>query len=438
MIGTKLKKLGRALVLVAVVGALVELVAGSAFVAKRIAGGQPFTDLLEQYYLLEPFKGLFEDQYVYPARWNHLYVGDITNPRVSGLWWVGDHLLGHRLAPNVLVTENAWSYRQTNQQGFIVSDPQNPIYEPEPTDGVFRIVMLGGSTVEGNGSSGSLKALPAQLLATLRESYVPALPGFSSLEVINAGVSGFTSQNEYLYYISELRHFSPHLVISYNGWNDQQLQPRVISLLGERAPYFYTSETAIYPAIINGYFRWGPSVMNAAVRTAQAVPRLLRGFAVLDMPYRLIKKTLGGIGGGGETKSTPYSPLGPLRYFDNIELTKFAVERDGARYAWFLQPLAGIGNHPPSDFREKPYLENRPEDVANRRAFYKAASALQEGLLGRTPDDAGFCAADLTDAFDDNPAGVYDDPGHLNDTGNQIVAERIARELVRCGLIVKP
>ena len=432
----RLRKDSRRFALVILVGALLEVGASSAFVAKRMISQQPFPGLLEQYFALGPFVNFFDDQYVYPPRWKNIYIGDIENPRTARIWWVGDHLLGHRLAPNVLVTESGWSYRQTNSQGFIVSDPESPTYSAEPAEGTFRIIILGGSTVEGNGSSGSLQALPAQLLSNLRERYVPTGPSFVNFEVINAGVSGFTSINEYLYYVSELRHFNPHLVISYNGWNDQQLQPRTIASLGERAPYFYTDETAAYPSIINDHFRWAPSMQNALVRTAQEVVGFLRGFAIIDMPLRLLQKALKRFDVVGQYTPTPYSHLGPIRYVDNIELLKFIVERDGASYAWFVQPLVGIGNHPPSEFREKSYLENYPEEVAKRRAFYESAASLQGEVLRRHSQvQAGFCTAVLTDVFDENPAQVYDDSGHLNDTGNGIVAERIAWELARCGAI---
>jgi hypothetical protein len=45
------------------------------------------------------------------------------------------------------------------------------------------------------------------------------------------------------------------------------------------------------------------------------------------------------------------------------------------------------------------------------------------------------CAASLVNVFDGNTDEVFEDNGHLYDSGNIIVARRIAKELEACGLI---
>jgi hypothetical protein len=142
-----------------------------------------------------------------------MYAGDLENPRAAARSWVTDPLLGHRNATNALVTENRWFYRQTNSQGFVITEPSSPTYTHAPDPDVFRIVVLGGSTVEGNGASGPLKALPGALVEALK-SYEPPGGPHKRFEIINAGVSGYFSTTELLYYVSKLRHFRPHLVIS--------------------------------------------------------------------------------------------------------------------------------------------------------------------------------------------------------------------------------
>ncbi|MBZ0308251.1 MAG: hypothetical protein K8I82_19455 [Anaerolineae bacterium] len=78
-----------------------------------------------------------------------------------------------------------------------VPSPQNPEHNalgyrgpdvllPKP-EGTFRIVTLGGSTTYSSATS-SEESYPMQLWQILRDDY-----GYTSVEVVNAGVSGYTT-----------------------------------------------------------------------------------------------------------------------------------------------------------------------------------------------------------------------------------------------------
>jgi hypothetical protein len=45
-------------------------------------------------------------------------------------------------------------------------------------------------------------------------------PKGQRIEFINAGVAGYNSVQEYLYFASDLLRFKPDLVVAYDGWND--------------------------------------------------------------------------------------------------------------------------------------------------------------------------------------------------------------------------
>ena len=419
-----------------------ESAAAWSFVAKRALAGQPFTDLLVQYYVLAPFTHWFPGQFVFPPEWADLYAGDITNPRVAGTWWVGDPLLGHRNAANVVVTENRWSYRRSNTQGFVITDPGAAAFPRRPPPDVYRIAVFGGSTVEGNGATGSLHALPAELLNVLGEKYEPASTGKASFEVINAGVAGYMSVNELLYYLSEIRDFHPDLVISYNAWNDLQIQNRLLAAHGPDTPRLVTEDTYTFAPIINGYFNWTTSVARAFRLTAADLISSLYGFAILDMPLRLIAKTVA-TAVPGVLPDPHYSVQSVERYVDNIQLMALAARRDGVEHAWFLQPLVGIGHHPPGkstapgelQFDEQEYIDTRPKYVEQRQRFYADTVRTIDQVRAQAGITLPPCMADLSNVFDDNPTHVYSDGGHLNDAGNRIVASRIANELARCGLV---
>jgi hypothetical protein len=263
------------------------------FVAKRVASSQPFIDLLEQYHVLAPFRRLFPGQYVFPAEWWDRYVGDSGLPSARRRFWIADPLLGHRLAPNAVVTENAWSYRATNDQGFIITDPHAPSYgRPKPRH-VFRIVVFGGSTVEGDGATSSLAALPAQLQQALRATYVPAVSPRTTFEVINAGVGGYHSNTELLYYLSELHWLEPDLVVSYGGWNDLVYQNKFIEKYGPGAPRFVNEHSQGHKEIIAGYYAWDVTATHFLRRSGTAIVEVLRGVTLFDILGRIIEKIAG-------------------------------------------------------------------------------------------------------------------------------------------------
>jgi lysophospholipase L1-like esterase len=83
---------------------------------------------------------------------------------------------------------------------------------PKPDD-VFRIVAMGGSTTYG--FTAVDESYPAWLERTLREQY-----GYEQIEVINAGVHGYTSWNTLVNFALRIVELDPDLVIIYDSTND--------------------------------------------------------------------------------------------------------------------------------------------------------------------------------------------------------------------------
>lgn len=103
------------------------------------------------------------------------------------------------------------SYITINSKGL--RDPERPYEKP---DGTFRILMLGDSFVEGL-QVGQDQTLPVQLEAVLsQQSSIP-------VEVINAGVSRYSTDNALLFLEGEGLHYEPDLVI-YNFYPNDVLE----------------------------------------------------------------------------------------------------------------------------------------------------------------------------------------------------------------------
>ncbi len=108
--------------------------------------------------------------------------------------------IGYGLNPN-LEGHNQFGYRGAE------------IELPKPT-GTFRIIEMGGSTTYGTTNPGDETA-PYYLQKALRDDY-----GYDNVEVINAGVYGYTSWQTLLDLTLRVNELQPDLVIIYEAGND--------------------------------------------------------------------------------------------------------------------------------------------------------------------------------------------------------------------------
>jgi len=84
----------------------------------------------------------------------------------------------------------------------------------KPSD-MYRILMVGGSTMFGAGATSDETTIPGYLQQFLNEKDF----GFD-IEVINSGIQGADSNTESNLIEQKLVRFSPDLIIIYDGWND--------------------------------------------------------------------------------------------------------------------------------------------------------------------------------------------------------------------------
>ena len=89
----------------------------------------------------------------------------------------------------------------------------NAITLPKP-EGVFRIVTLGGSTTYSTGTSPE-ESYPALLQRTLRQDY-----GYTQVEVINGGMSGYSSWENFVNFAFRVLELEPDMIIVYAAVND--------------------------------------------------------------------------------------------------------------------------------------------------------------------------------------------------------------------------
>lgn len=114
---------------------------------------------------------------------------------------------------NYVPSPNYEGHNRLGYRGPEVAVPKPP--------GVFRIVAIGGSTTYSTATTAE-NAYPRQLEIMLREDY-----GYANVEVVNAGVPGYTSWDLLAAYIYRVVELEPDLLIIYEGIND--VEPRSVA-----------------------------------------------------------------------------------------------------------------------------------------------------------------------------------------------------------------
>lgn len=125
-----------------------------------------------------------------------------------------DLYVPHPYLPVVL--RPSTNYRDGDTAGHInalgLRGPERTLRKPT---GVFRVVCVGGSTTFGAGIVGDEKTWPARL-----ESRLAAARPAAKIEVLNAGVPGYTTAENLIYLGLRLVDMQPDLVVLYEGYND--------------------------------------------------------------------------------------------------------------------------------------------------------------------------------------------------------------------------
>ncbi|WP_165234312.1 SGNH/GDSL hydrolase family protein [Aquisphaera insulae] len=110
--------------------------------------------------------------------------------------------------PDPILLWRPVAHKPYNAQHF-----KGPILEVPKPDGKIRILCYGDSLTDGPPRGD----WPARLHRLLAER--PASPA-ASYEVVNAGVSGYSSHQGLLRFLQDVDRFQPNLVVVSYGWND--------------------------------------------------------------------------------------------------------------------------------------------------------------------------------------------------------------------------
>lgn len=212
----------------------------------------PAADTLGEFALTAGISGWFRDAAlerersarVAPYLSGRRYLGELRKNSAEWLeFFPVDPLLGFRSAKSVVAIVRDSVY-VTNGQGFVsTGDAAFTVEQPKPS-GVLRVMVVGGSTVLGQGAKTPAENLPARLRQRLERRH-------PRVEVVNAGVGGYFSGQELVRAVAELLPYRPEVLVVYDGWNDQYFLDALFRQLpsatsnGLKAPTHYELEARL-------------------------------------------------------------------------------------------------------------------------------------------------------------------------------------------------
>jgi lysophospholipase L1-like esterase len=340
-------------------------------------------------------------------------------------FFVADQLLGWRLAPATSVfsrEHNNESLYITDDHGFIIDLDDPPVAMKKPVD-TYRVIVLGGSTVMGQGAPRPSQNIVGMLRKGVRERGLAGDTG-KHIEFINAGVDNYNSVQEYLYLVSDLLRFKPDLVIVYDGWNDSHLKydssPFRHSHIAWRVAQSYSLPGSAWLLVSNlGHF------------FAESEFKL----AMVELPTKVFRELSPRTNVATFPVDPPFDPRN-MQLYRQSRRAFLALADDDMSVALFLQPLVGTDERPLSAEEKASWWRPRlDEALGNRIPFYEHARRILSDLKQKDKHNGHHCIADLSHALTDVSDTIYVDSGHLSPKGNEIVAAHMLDQLVLCGLL---
>ncbi len=274
------------------------------------------------------------------------------------------------------------------------------------TEGTFRIVAMGGSTTYGFLIDDWQQAYPPQLETILRDTY-----GYSSVEVINAGVPAYATWETLAAFEYRVLDLQPDLIIVYDGIND----------LGARA--IPPEDYAGIPGSAGTWQAQGPDLGPSAL-------------------YRYIAINLGWMGDPNELEYR-FLPFDPTlvccdQYSDEAIAAHFAANPP-IYFERNLRNLVAIADAHGVQvvFSSWTYYPEATTGSFNLMAldYRQQAIAEQNEVLRSLGADTSAAFYDLHADYPLDRALWFDDGIHMTPAGTRVQAELYATFLVESGLL---
>lgn len=384
------------------------------------------------------------------------YIGTKDALWASAHWHIADPILGWRLRPNTSMLKQpneVWDlvgWRMTDKQGFAAAGSLEYFYEKPKPANVYRVIVTGGSTVEGDGAETPLDNLPSKVFYALDARLKGALPpGRDKLEVINAGVGAYGSAQEYLYLITDLLAYEPDLIISYGGAVDFRRAKQIYDQQGRVFTSFRLDKHRDYQERLNGSYTVLGSLSDFIGSLVSQVRYFLDELAISYVIEKGSEKAgnlfrhltgretkIGEASVAEDPTDDSYIDAAVETYHTGARLMAATAEEFRIPVLFVMPPMMASPDKPLAAGTEaRMYKSMSKREIDARLAYFAKAGAMLDGMGEKFPDHKMTCFVDLTGAFTGVTERVYEDTSHLLGRGNAIMADKIVASLERCGML---
>lgn len=317
------------------------------------------------------------------------------------------HLSKHYIKNSVLKLKNYPNFGADlfiDEHGLI--ETKNLIKAKRPI-----LIIMGGSTVEGRGSSSNSMTIASSLSRCLNKNSKP-------FYVLNGGRSGLYSYTEFRHLLeSFLPGFKPDIVISLNGRNDFHY-----SIENDVGDFNYHSDVAnsknlIYNDMFGIRMKDYLSSIYNKTHTARMLKSIIKRKAPTIYEDFIILNS----------RDMAARAREAARHFiTQITNTKNIVETYDAKYFHFLQPTLMLDERTITA-EETFYVKDWEERSSLGKKYQEELSSFYQAAKKSLPQNS----YDLSDLFRSlNNQKLYTDSVHYNDTANEIIAEAVCFKLL--------
>src|SRR3989344_7108986 len=277
--------------------------------------------------------------------------------------------------------------RVPNFKGEFINLDENSIRKTENNcsdSDTIKIFVFGGSTIWGTGAR-DIGTIPSYLAKDLCESF--------SVEITNFGESGYTSSQEVIRLILELRNGNvPDVVVFYDGVNDvySSYQNNVAgvpqNIENRKADFNSRKNLNIKGYLINSNFM---EILKKVVKTSRE--------------KNLIEKGL----------SSSLSDETTAIYLNNVKIVKILEKEYGFKSLFYWQPAVYTKNE---------LSGNEKDEINLDMTFGGLYLHVTDGI------NNSDSVVDLTGVFNVNKT-IFIDDVHISEDGNEIIAKVIAEDI---------
>lgn len=322
------------------------------------------------------------------------------------------HYLGYMPAPDFRNAD-----RQHNHLGF----RGGPVSAEKP-EGVYRIVAVGGSTTYSVHTKDDRDSYPRLLQDHLRAG------GFGDVEVINAGVPGYTSYHNFMNIAFRVLPLEPDLIILYQGFND--IDARFVY---PQSRYFGDNSGAEAPTVAEQFM---PSILeySTALRILGIRLDYIQSHGDLD----LIGNRLADSNFALDFKRQVNRGTYPSGIFQDVSAEQMLADNPPVHFERNLLNTVSIAAGQEVDVilvTMAMSIDFHARTQSPKSRFYThkvftSALAQHNDITRRISESTDAALFDLAAAFPDNPA-LFTDGLHMNADGNRVRAQLIGDFVIR-------